>query len=100
MRVSVFQSDLLQHDGLSVELVRSVGSLLYLGRDGEAQSGQLPDFPQQTDQPVRVLDLQPAVSVVQLHHSAAGLKAAEKQRRTEGQSAEPGNNSTMTLNVT
>lgn len=72
-------SDLLQHDGLSVELVRSVGSLLDLGRDGKAQGGELPDLPQQTDQSVRVLDLQPAVGVVQVHDTAAGLEAAEKQ---------------------
>ncbi|TNN71608.1 hypothetical protein EYF80_018133 [Liparis tanakae] len=59
-----------EDDGLSVELVGRVRSLLDLGRDGEAQSGELPDLPEQHHQPVRVLDLQTAVRVVQVHHAA------------------------------
>ena len=64
---------LFQDDGLSVEPVCRVGSLLYLGRDGEAEGRQLSDLPQQRHQPVRVLDPQPAVYVLQVHHPVTGL---------------------------
>jgi len=75
---------LLEDDGLSVELVRGVGGLLDLGGDGEAQGRELPDLPQQRHQPVRVLDLQPAVHVVQVHHPVTGLQTEEGGEGGEG----------------
>ena len=68
---------LFEDDGLSVELVCGVGSLLYLGWDGEAEGRQLPDLPEQRHQSVRVLDLQPTVHVVQVHHPVTGLQTGE-----------------------
>ena len=75
---------LLEDNGLSVELVCGVGGLLDLGGDGEAQSRQLPDLPQQRHQAVRVLDLQPAVQVVQVHHPVTGLQTEEGGELGEG----------------
>ena len=82
---------LFEDEGLSVELVSGAGSLLDLGWDGEAQGGQLPHLPQQSQQPLRVLDLQLAVHVVQLHHPAAGLQAGKAGgQRGMGSEGEPG----------
>lgn len=45
-------SDLFKDNSLSVEFVCSIGGLLYLGWDGKVQGRELPDLPEQADQPV------------------------------------------------
>ena len=70
---------LFEDYGLSVEFVCSISSLLDLGRDGKPQGGELPDLPEQTDQPVWILDLQPAVHMVQVHHTVTGLETIQRE---------------------
>lgn len=48
----IVNSHLFKDDGLSVEFVCSISSLLYLGWDGKAKGRELPDLPEQTDQSV------------------------------------------------
>ena len=62
---------------MAIELLGSVGRVLYLGGDGEAQGSQLPDLSQQRDQPLAVVDLHLAVLVVQLHQSPVGLQTGQ-----------------------
>lgn len=73
-------SDLFKNNGVSVEFVCSISSLLYLSRDGKAQGGELPDLPEQTDQSVGILDLEPAIHMVQVHYTVTGLETMQTER--------------------
>lgn len=80
-------SDLFQDNGLSVKMIRSISSLLYLSWNGKAQSRELPDLTEQTDQSVWILDLQSAVHMIQLHDTVTGLEAGQMEKEvtfTEG----------------
>lgn len=75
------ETGLLQNHGLSVEFVCGVGSLLDPSCNGEAQRCELPHLPQETAEPVWIMDLQLPVNMVQVHHTVASLKAEEMQKQ-------------------
>ena len=59
---------------MSVEFIADVGDVLYLGGDGEAHAGEAANLAQQRHQTITVVDVQLAITVVQLHQSTVRLK--------------------------
>ena len=59
---------------MSVEFIADVGDVLYLGRDRKAHAGEAANLAQQRHQTITVVDVQLAITVVQLHQSTVRLK--------------------------
>ena len=70
-------TNLFEHNAMSIELLSNVRGVLDLSGNGEPEGCEGANLPHQGDETISVVDVQLAVSVVQLHQSAVCLQATQ-----------------------
>ena len=68
---------LLENDAMTIELLSNVRGVLYLRGNREAEGCEGANLPHQSDKTIPVVDVQLAISVVQLHQATVCFEAIQ-----------------------